>query len=100
MALSFKRRAVTIPSGTGFRSFRTTVTFPRSVKVADVALNGFRLNFAGVVQRPIGEIEVDLDLVEVNGTKVTFDVHCQYADANFNEPYNGYASVLIVADTV
>ncbi|MCP2293976.1 hypothetical protein APR11_000380 [Nocardia amikacinitolerans] len=98
MATKFKRAVVTIPSGTGRRSFRASVDFPSNVREADVALNGFRLNFAGVVQRPIGEVEVDLELVSVVNRRVFFDVHCQYADANFDDPYNGYASVLVIAD--
>lgn len=102
MATHFMSKTVNFPSGTGRRSTQAVVEFPATVRRADVALNGFKLDFGGTgaVQRPIGVIEVDVDFVRVSGRTVIFDVQAQYADANFDDPYTGYVTVLVIADLV
>lgn len=100
MATHFKRETVTIPLGTGRRSIRGSVEFPATVRRADVVLNGFRLDFGGAsaVQRPIGVIEADVDIVSVSGRTVVYKVECEYADKNFDDRYSGWITAAVIAD--
>jgi len=65
---------------------------------AGVALNGFNLDFTGDVDRHINVVEADTDFVSITGNTVNFEVQCQYADVNFDDPYGGYVTVLVVAE--
>ena len=42
-------------------------------------------------------IEADTDIVSINGTEVTLRVECNYADKNFDDPYQGYVTALVIA---
>jgi hypothetical protein len=98
MAVEFIRRTVEIPRGRGRRSISDAADFSRSIVRANVALNGFLLEFS---QRDhhIRVIEVDTDIVSVAGHRATFRVECQYADKNFDDEYFGRVEVLVIADT-
>jgi hypothetical protein len=43
-------------------------------------------------------IEADTDVVSISGNTVTFRVECQYADQNFDDPYSGFVTALVIAD--
>lgn len=97
MATDFIVKSIPIPSGTGPRTITGSVTFPSSVNRAAVALNGFKMDFVNE-DHNINIIEVDADKVSISGYTVTFQVQCDYADKSFNDPYQGYVSVLVIAD--
>jgi hypothetical protein len=97
MALDFRRRTIQIPNGTGRRSIDDSVTFSSPVRRADVALNGFKLDFASS-DHHINVVEVDADNVAISGNVVHYRVECQYADKNFDDSYNGNIEVLVIAD--
>ena len=73
------------------------MTFSSPVRRADVALNGFKLDFASS-DHHINVVEVDADNVAISGNVVHYRVECQYADKNFDDSYNGNIEVLVIAD--
>ena len=97
MAIEFRTSSVTIPNGTGRRTIAGSATFGSPVKRASVALNGFKLDYASS-DHHINIVEADTDLVSVSGTTVNFRVECNYADKNFDDPYSGYVTALVIAD--
>jgi hypothetical protein len=98
MPIRFFRTTVTVPPGTGRRAISDSVNFTSNVIRAGVALEGFALDFVGNVDRHINVVEVDIDAGLIQGTTVPFTVECQYADFNFDDPYQGYVSVLVIAE--
>jgi hypothetical protein len=98
MAIEFIRRTVEIPRGRGRRSINDAADFSRRIVRANVALNGFLLEFSHA-DHHISVIEVDTDIVGVDGHRATFRVECQYADKNFDDEYFGRVEVLVIADT-
>ncbi len=69
---------------------------------ADVAIEAI---CGGIQVAPDGNLgteqEVDvIDLVEylISGNTVTFRFQCNYADRNLDDPYQGYATVLVIAE--
>lgn len=97
MSVAFQTRSITIPSGTGRRSLNSSVTFDSRVNSAAVALNGFALDFDNS-DHHINIAEADTDIVSINGNTVNFRVECNYADKNFDDPYRGYVTALVIAD--
>ncbi len=97
MAIEFRTSSVAIPSGTGRRSINGSATFGSSVRRANVALNGFKLDYANS-DHHINVVEADTDIVSVSGNTVNFRVECSYADKNFDDAYSGYITALVVAE--
>ncbi|GGM35818.1 hypothetical protein GCM10012275_03830 [Longimycelium tulufanense] len=98
MPVEFRTSSITIPNGTGRRSIQGTVTFGTNVIRAGVALNGFKLDYANS-DHHINVLEADTDIVSISGRTVTFRVEAQYADKNFDDPYSGYVTALVIAET-
>ncbi len=88
---------IDIPAGKGRRQFNKTVKFNRPVRRAGVALNGFKFDYIND-DHEANVIEVDTDVLSVNGFEVTLRIECQYADKNFDDPYTGYVTALVIAD--
>jgi hypothetical protein len=105
MALRFQTISATIPEGTTGRFSRL---FPSnsfgsniSVRRAFVALNGFRLQYDDP-DHEIKVVEVDVDFNNVlagEPDKIAFKVECNLADKNDDDPYSGYVTTLIIAET-
>ena len=98
MPVDFRTASVSIPSGTGNRTFQSSVFFNSTVIRANVALNGFKLDFTAGGDRHINEVEVDTNIRSFSGSLVTFDVRTQYADVNFDDPYGGFVTALVIAE--
>jgi hypothetical protein len=102
MALAFQVVNVPIPSGKGRRNIGFESTpFASRVMRANVALNGFKLQYDGAgVDHHIRVIEVDADFATIDGAqnKVVFTVQCDYADKNGDDAYSGSAQVLVIAE--
>jgi hypothetical protein len=98
MPVDFRTASVSIPSGTGNRTFQSSVFFNSTVIRANVALNGFKLDFTAGGDRHINEVEVDIDVGPIQGTSVGFTVETQYADVNFDDPYGGFVTALVIAE--
>lgn len=97
MALDFRRRRVTIPYGTGRRIINDSVTFGSSVNRADIALNGFQLDYVNS-DHHINVVEIDTDITGRSHNTVNFRIEANYADKNFDDIYHGYVEVLVIAD--
>ncbi len=97
MSVAFQTRSITIPPGTGRRSLDASVTFGSTVNRAEVALNGFKLDYVNS-DHHINIVEADTDIVSISGNTVNFRVECNYADQNFDDEYQGYVTALVIAD--
>lgn len=97
MSLAFKTVSVSIPRGTGRRSIVRKVTFPSKVRTAQAALNGFKLDYADS-DKHINVVEADVDRLSISGSTVEVRVECSYADRNFDDPYSGYVTALVIAE--
>ncbi len=97
MSTDFRRRSITIPVGTGRRTVQGTVTFGSDVVSAGVALNGFKLDYADS-DKNVNIVEADVDFVSKRGRTVTFQVECNLADKNFDDPYSGYVTAIVMAE--
>ena len=75
MPVYFRRKQVAIPSGYGRRSFDSDVTFDSNVIRAEVAINGFKLDFVSG-DRHINIVEIDTDIRSFIGKTVKFRVDC------------------------
>jgi len=97
MPIEFRTQQINIPSGTGRRNIEGRATFGSKVIRAGVALNGSKLDYVNA-DHHINIVEVDTDLVSFSGNTVTFRVECDYSDKNFDDPYRGYVSALVIAE--
>jgi hypothetical protein len=102
MPLAFQVVNVPIPSGRGRRNVGFEPTpFRTPVRSANVALNGFALQYDGAgVDHHIRVVEVDVDFGAIDGAqnKVVFTVQCNYADKNADDAYSGSVQVLVIAE--
>jgi hypothetical protein len=98
MPVAIRTVGVTIPDGPGHKNIDGQALFPSDVKDAGVAINGFALDFSGSGDRHINVVHVDVDILTISGAIVNFRAHCDYADVNFDDPYVGNITVLVVAD--
>jgi hypothetical protein len=97
MAVEFITTRIDIPLGIKRRQITSSVSFLKKVRVAEVALRGFQLDFASQ-DHHMNIVEVDVQHAGTEGEIVHFRVSCQYADKNFDDRYNGYVDVLVIAD--
>ncbi|MGH3821586.1 MAG: hypothetical protein ACRDRA_01885 [Pseudonocardiaceae bacterium] len=97
MPLDFRTKTVSIPSGTGRRSINDAVSFGSRAIRANVSVNGFQLDYVNA-DHHINIIEIDTDVVNVDGNDVEFRVECDYADKNFDDLYRGRIEVLVIAE--
>ncbi|MCZ6641197.1 MAG: hypothetical protein O7F71_06450 [Gammaproteobacteria bacterium] len=97
MPIEFRTSTVTIPNGTGRRSIAGSASFDSPIIKANVAINGFKLDYASA-DHHINVIEADTDIVSIDGGTVNFRVECNYADKNSDDPYSGYITALVIAE--
>ena len=97
MALAFISKRIEVPKGTGRRQIFDSVPFQNKVRVADVAVRGFTLDYVDS-DHHINVVEVSTHLGVIEGEIVHFRVNCQYADRNFDDQFFGTVDVLVIAD--
>ena len=97
MAVEFIITKVDVPKGTGPRQINGSVPFQRKVRVANIALRGFLLDFV-TNDHHMNVVEVTTEFAGTEGEIVHFRVKCQYADKNFDDAYSGRVDVLVIAD--
>ena len=97
MAVAFITTRIDVLPGRGRRQLSDSVSFPNKVRVADIALRGFLLDFVSS-DHHINVVEVTTDFAGTEGEIVRFRVNCQYADKNFDDEYSGHVDVLVIAD--
>lgn len=82
----------------GRRSFKGSAVFPRPVTSAGGAIEGFKFDFLDN-DHHINIVEIDVDITGTPVNTVEFTFECLYADKNFDDRYEGYVSVLVIAET-
>ena len=97
MAVAFLTKKIDVPRGSGRRELHDSVSFQGKVRVAEVALRGFLLDFV-TSDHHINVVEVATEFAGAEGEIVRFRVDCQYADKNFDDQYFGHVDVLVIAD--
>ena len=97
MAVEFITSRIDVPRGRGRRQLTGSVSFQRKVRVANIALRGFLLDFV-TSDHHINIVEVTTDFAGSEGEIVRFRVNCLYADKNFDDEYFGHVDVLVIAD--
>jgi hypothetical protein len=97
MAVEFITSRIDVPRGRGRRQLNGSVSFQRKVRVANIALRGFLLDFVSS-DHHINIVEVTTNFAGSEGEIVRFRVNCQYADKNFDDEYFGHVDVLVLAD--
>ena len=97
MAVEFITTRVKVEQGKGRRQLNGQVLFQKKVRVANIALRGFLLDFANS-DHHINVVEVTTDFAGTEGEIVRFRVNCQYADKNHDDEYSGHVDVLVIAD--
>jgi hypothetical protein len=97
MAVEFITKRIEFLRVTGPQHLNDSVSFQRKVRVANIALRGFLLDFV-TSDHHINVVEVTTDLAGTEGEIVRFRVNCQYADRNFDDLYSGHVDVLVIAD--
>jgi hypothetical protein len=99
MSVQFRTPSLAIPSDVGRRSLQGSETFGSRVLNAGVALNGFKLDYDIVDgDHHLNLMEADTDLISISGNTVNYQVEFELADKNFDDPYSGYITVLVVAE--
>ena len=97
MAVEFITTKIDVTPGKGRKQLTGQVPFHEKVRVANIALRGFLLDFASS-DHHINIVEVTTDFAGTEGEIVHFRVNCQYADKNFDDEYSGHVDVLVIAD--
>jgi hypothetical protein len=97
MPVAFQTVQVGIVSVTGPRTFAGRAVFGSRVISAGIAINGFHLDYVFEDHR-INTVEVDTDIVSVIENTVNFQIECLYADRDFDDPYRGWVTVLVIAE--
>jgi hypothetical protein len=100
MPVQFRTPSINIPSGTGRRTITAEQRFVGSqVLGAGVALNGFKLDYdVADGDHHLNLMEADTDVISFSGDKVNYRVEFELADKNFDDPYSGYITVLVIAE--
>jgi len=99
MPVQFRTPSINIPSGTGRRSITRSEPFGSQVLRAGIALNGFKLDYdIADGDHHLNLMEADSDVVSLSGDTVNYRVEFQLADKNFDDPYSGYITVLVIAE--
>jgi hypothetical protein len=94
MGLAFKTVTVTIPNTEGVFQTNEDVGFGKDVRVADVAIKAFKLDYAERPTPPSDIVQVGASVTNVAGETVEFRVKTNYSGTE----YTGEVSVLVIAD--
>ncbi|MBO0358735.1 hypothetical protein J0X19_12320 [Hymenobacter sp. BT186] len=101
MAVRFIRDRVVFDPTKGITQTEPrTVTFPSTVRTAQIALNGFDVQYTDGDHHILRQI-VDIGEPRINGNAVTYDVKLLLRDGsgNIDDRYHGTVDTLIIADT-
>ena len=94
MPLAFKTVTVNIPNTEGVFQSNQDVSFGKKVRVADVAIKAFKLDYAERPDRPNDIVQVGASLENIGEETVEFKVKTNYTGAE----YTGEISILVTAD--
>ncbi len=101
MALRFIRdRVVFDPTKNQIQNEPRTVTFPSPVRTAQIALNGFDVQYSDGDHHILRQI-VDISEPTISGNAVSYRVTFLLRDGsgNIDDRYQGTVDTLVIADT-
>jgi hypothetical protein len=93
MALDFRSEMTMIPQTTGAFSTNESTPFGKKVRIADVALKSFKLDYVGG-SRPSDVVQVTARLQGFGDEDVEYSITTNYTGGT----YTGEVTVLIIAD--
>ena len=93
MTLAFESARVPIPQSTGVFSTGQNRSFPDDVRIAEIAIKSFKLDYVGGA-RPSDVAQVTASIDNIGSDTVDFSVKVNYSGG----PYSGEVVVLIIAD--
>jgi hypothetical protein len=96
MGLAFKTVTVNIPNTEGVFQSNQDVSFGDDVRVAEVAIKAFKLDYAERPTPPSDIVQVGASLTNVGGETVEFRVKTNFSGTE----YTGEVSVLVIADVI
>lgn len=94
MGLAFKTVTVNIPNTEGAFQSNQDVTFGKDVRVADVAIKAFKLDYAERPTPHTDTVQVGASVTNVAGETVEFRLKTNYTGTE----YTGEVSILVIAD--
>jgi hypothetical protein len=94
MALAFKTVTVNIPNTEGAFQSNQDVAFGDDVRVADVAVKAFKLDYTERPPSPTDTVQVGASVTNIGGETVEFRVKTNYTGAE----YTGEISILVIAE--
>ena len=97
MAVEFRPAKLEFKHVRNLQQLTGSVTFQRKVRVAEIALRGFFLDFDSS-DHHMNVLEVTTNFGGTEGEIVHFRVRCQYADKNSDDFFSGHVDVLVIAD--
>lgn len=100
MAIDFQRQRATFPSTTGrAQSADLTFVFPSTVRKAESAINGYSLGFSGVDHHLFrAQVDTTVTSVSLNTVRVRVDYALRDSSGFFDDPYDGFVDVMVIAD--
>jgi hypothetical protein len=100
MAIDFRRTTITFDPTSGREQRESaTVVFNSNVRRAEAALKGFSIGYNNGDHELLRET-IDVDVASINNNTVTVAVDFLLRDSsgNIDDPYSGFAEVLVLAD--
>jgi hypothetical protein len=94
MGLAFETKTVPIPNTEGVYQSNEVVGFGKDVRVADVAIKAFKLDYTERPTPPSDIVQVGATVTNVEGETVEFRLKTNYSGTE----YTGEVSVLVIAD--
>jgi hypothetical protein len=94
MTLAFKTVTVNIPNTEGVFQSNQDVSFGEDVRIAEVAIKAFKLDYAERPTPSTDIVQVGASLTNVGGETVEFRLKTNYSGTE----YTGEVSVLVIAD--
>lgn len=86
----------------GFRNIQRTVSVPsvQSILRAEVALNGFAINYTNK-DHHLRSLLIDTDILAIrNPNQIDFQIQVALTDKKPDDPFEGWVSVLVIAEVV
>lgn len=102
MPLAFQNVTVVLETGTGRRDVQLTRRFDApfaSETSVEAVIKGFSLDYTKKDHHlNIAAIDIDILSIRPDLGEVDFLVQVLYGDKNFDDPYNGFVNVLLIAE--
>ena len=102
MAIDFQRQRFTFPSHTGSAQTQDiTFVFPTNVRKAEAAINGFSFGFTSSDHHLFRqEVDATVTAISLNTVRVRVGFALRDSSGFFDDSYDGFVDVMVIADRV